>query len=101
MGLLSDFFLQIFFFATALAVDMGNVELRDAVRARRSHHGNMLDSSAATLVDGALLNGDAKRRRRKHFGHPISGPGLISSTTMTSAEGHMEETSNVMAPRLK
>ncbi len=102
MGLLSDFFLQTFFFATVLSVDMNNIELRDAARARRSHH-RADGLSGGPGGDGTLSNGGdaAAKRRRKHFQHPISGPGMISSSTLTSAEGQQKETSNVLAPQIQ
>ncbi len=109
MGLLSDFFLQVFFFATVLAVDMTQVGLRDAARKqRRSHNSRHMDfrekaSIVANCASSPPTNGDAlkMRRRQQLFQHPISGPGWISSSTRTSVEGHREETSNVLAPQVK
>ena len=66
MGLLSDFFLQTFFFTTILSMDMSQMELRDTVK-RPAY------------------------RRREMFQHPISGPGLIQTSS--------EHETNVMAPQ--
>ncbi len=113
MGLLSDFFLQTFFFATVLSVDMNRTELRDAARRDGlDHHAGAHCAGGAAAAGGdapgasyaaGAANGDVakQRRRRKHFQHPISGPGMISSSTRTSAEGHLEETSSVLAPQIK
>ncbi|TRY79121.1 hypothetical protein TCAL_05977 [Tigriopus californicus] len=55
MGLLSDFFLQTFFFTTVLSMDMSFLELRDVIQ-------------------------KPNYKRQEIFRHPVSGPGLIKKS---------------------
>jgi len=56
MGLLSDFFLQTFFVAAVLAVDMNRVELRDAVRRRVMAVADPLAAAVASKEARRLIN---------------------------------------------
>ena len=64
MGLLADYFLQLFFFVTVLSMDMTQLELSDVLR--KPVHGNF----AAAAGVGS---------RSKLFRTPVSGPGLFKS----------------------
>jgi len=79
MGLLSDFFVQTFFVAAVLAVDMNRVELHDAVRRRVMSASN---PTAAAQEARRRIN-----RKKKHFQHPISGPGVIGTVANQTPTG--------------
>ena len=66
MGLLADYFLQLFFFVTVLSMDMTQLELSDVLR--KPVHGNFAAAAAAGVGS-----------RSKLFRTPVSGPGLFKS----------------------
>ena len=66
MGLLADYFLQLFFFVTVLSMDMTQLELSDVLR--KPVHGNFAGVGS----------------RSKLFRTPVSGPGLFKSHKRSS-----------------
>lgn len=77
MGLLADYFLQLFFFVTVLSMDMTQLELSDVLR--KPVHGH--NTGAAGGSGG----------RNKLFRTPVSGPGFFKKS-------HKDGGTSVLAP---